>query len=177
MRIQHFGFGLLFIAATVGCFGAIAQPKRTSSPRPIENWPYAKLFANSETVVIARPISNADTAARTKENLWKIEYQGVNTTFEVISTLKGAATPRIVVSHFKLPPGISVDDGPLQSKFRTGRVELETEEVKMSLPAPHYMLFLKSNADRNFQLISGHTDSALAVREVFDGTPFSEFED
>ena len=170
MRIIYLGIAFSIIAVSAVCFAASLQPKTKTAGRKIENWPYDKLFKTAETVVIARPESNTETAARTKDNLWKIEFIGVDTAFDVNSVLKGKAGEKIVVSHFKLPPDVLVEDGPLHSNFRVKTLSLEMRHVKIGIPVPEYMLFLRLNSDGNYELIAGYTDSALAVREMYDGT-------
>jgi|TARA_B110000495_G_scaffold203811_1_gene229702 hypothetical protein len=169
MRIIHLGFASLIMAVCAVCFATALQPNMKTG-RLIEDWPYAKLFETAETVVIARPVSNNDSDARSNDNLWKIEFRGVDTAFEVSSILKGKANAKIIVSHFKLPPDAMVEDGPLHSSFRTKPLNLEMRHVKMVLPVPEYMLFLKLNANGNYELITGYTDPSLAVREMYTGT-------
>jgi hypothetical protein len=171
MKIHH--LVTTFLVLTTFCLACVAgyrQPESTAKGRLIENWPYERLFENAELVVLARAVSNVDSPDRTKDNPWEIEFRGVNTTFEVSSKLKGNTGPTITVRHFKLPPAVLVANGPLHSEFRTKRVEVELKHVNVSLAKPEYMLFLKSCDDGKFELIAGHTDSELAVRELHHGT-------
>ena len=54
------------------------------------NWPYSKLFAESDLVVIAVPVLTVNTQDKlAPQGGGKDIYQGMNTEFVVRSTLKG----------------------------------------------------------------------------------------
>jgi hypothetical protein len=147
----------------------------TSSPahaRGLEPWPYKRLLKEADAVVIGRPLSVADSGEVTKDNLWKAEFVGVNTTFHIEAVLKGEVEgDKLRVLHYRLKPGVLIDDGPLLVSFRQHATDLSTREVKVSLGRPGYLLFLKRRADGRYEPLSGQTDPALSVREMYKPLP------
>lgn len=149
---------ILFVALVVG-FAPSAFARR------IETWSYDDLFKAADLVVITTAKGSKDN--NEKVNLgWKTEFIGVNTTFEVKSTLKGKAPEKLTVLHFRAPEGQEFADGPLLVTFRDKRANLELKKVQMSLGVPDYMLFLKASKDAKdarYEPVSGRVDPELSV--------------
>src|SRR6266849_2014955 len=111
------------IRATWISVGVLLLTAGVCRARLLENWPYEKLFKEADLVVIAEATAAADSGSTVREKGWgEIDFVGINTTFSVKSTLKGKAEKdTIKVLHFRLKPGVLVQNGPLPVTFRTGR--------------------------------------------------------
>ena len=100
---------VFLLAALSLCIAAQEAPGRA-----LDNWPYERLFKEADLVVIARAVSVEDCEDRTKDNLWKIEFLGRNTTFTVESTLKGKLDGKTIkVLHYKLKDGVRDREWPV----------------------------------------------------------------
>jgi len=147
--------------------------------RQIEDWSYDRLFTESDLIVIAQPVQSEDSADRTKDNLWKIEFNGVETKFDVLHTVKGTSEKStLTVLHYRTDA--LIEDGPSLASFRTkgssytilkkqkegdaGKLE-EITQVFMEAPAT-YLLFLKKRDDGRFEPVSGRNDPVFSVREL-----------
>lgn len=156
---------ILFGLALVGGF---SLPAPRASARLVENWPYEKLLQEAGLVVIAEATGSEDSGDRATLGGWKVEFLGVNTSFRVKATLKGKVEgDSIKVLHFKVKEGVLIANGPSLVSFRTERTSVETKTAQISLPAPHYLLFLKVRKDGRYEPVSGRVDPELSVREVF----------
>jgi hypothetical protein len=140
----------------------------SASARLIENWPYEKLFKESDLVVIAKATESKDSGEKAKLG-WDTDFIGVNTSFEVQSTLKGKADKKLTVLHFRVKEGVLLANGPLLVSFRDTAIEPDLKNAKVALPAPEYMLFLKAAKDGRYEPVSGRIDPELSVREIFPG--------
>jgi hypothetical protein len=144
----------------------------TAAARLIPSWPYDKLFREADLVVLARPVSSADSGEVASPGGWKVEFLGVNTKFEAKAVLKGKLEGgRLTVLHHRLPDGISIKDGPWLVSFRLRGLAVETKAMKAILPRPDYLLFLKRRADGRYEPVSGPVDPELSVREVMPPCP------
>jgi hypothetical protein len=140
--------------------------------RALENWPYDRLFKEADLVVIAEAVSVADAGETTTDNLWKQEFVGVVTTFGVRAQLKGKLEgEKLEVLHFRLPKDVRIQDGPCLVSFRLRGIPVNTEAAKMNLGKPEYLLFLKKGKGGRYEPVSGRTDPALSVREMFHPLP------
>jgi hypothetical protein len=140
--------------------------------RGLESWPYRRLLKEADVVVVATALSSADAGESTRDNLWQAELVGVNTTFAVEAVLKGKLEgDRLRVLHYRLRPGVLIEDGPLLVSFRTGGLTLTTKGAKVALSRPSYLLFLKAGKDGRYEPVSGRTDPALSVREMYKPLP------
>ena len=149
---------------------ALGLPK--ADARLIENWSYERLFREADLAVIARPVSIAQTGEITRDNLWKAEFVGVTTTFEVLARLKGRpAGKRLRVFHYRLRAGVRIVSGPLLVSFRLRSLTVRTGGGKFGLGRPDYLLFLKKRKDGRYECVSGQIDPYLAVREIFAPLP------
>lgn len=172
MQLRYLVFVFIFALGVIPvCLAHYANLGVPTPGRRIENWPYDRLFASSELVVIATAISNEESPDRSNDNPWKVELLGVNTKFEVESVIKGKIGDRLTVRHFKVPKGVLLEDGPLHTAFRTGSQAIKLEHTKILRAQPEYLLFLKATSDDRYELVSGSVDSELAVREMQTGSP------
>jgi hypothetical protein len=143
--------------------------------RRLEDWPYDRLFKEADVVVIAEAVAVADAGETTTENLWKQEFVGVVTTFKVGALLKGKGFlgegEKLEVLHFRLPTDVRIENGPCLVSFRLEGVPIRTKTARMNLGKPEYLLFLKKGQGRRYEPVSGRTDPALSVREMFHPLP------
>ncbi len=165
----------IFVAV---CMAVCLMPVHALNARLLPDWPYSKLFRQSDVAVIAKPLKTVPTWVESPKHSWPQDMVGQETTFEVIHTLKGREVPdRLKLLHFKfgeLKKGIKPDgpetfiiNGPLLVAFPIGddaeKVERETGRK------PHqgeFMLFLKRQGDGRYVPVSGQIDPALSVREL-----------
>jgi hypothetical protein len=73
-----------------------------ASSRITEYWPYKRLFKEADLVVIATAQKASKAKDRFEDDLWPLEFVGINTVFQVEYCVKGKLTEkRIVVLHFR----------------------------------------------------------------------------
>ena len=131
-----------------------------SHARLMRSWSYDMLNDQATLVVIATPTKVTETSELaalpnivtsrngTNEN---IMGKGVETSFEVLTVLKGEpSTKTLVLHHFKLAnPGAQVS-GPFLVSF-------EPKDKK------RYLMFLQREADGRYVAVSGQTDPMLSI--------------
>jgi hypothetical protein len=140
--------------------------------RLVPDWPYEKLLKEADVVVIGKAVTSKDTKDVSKDNPWKVEFQAVETTFSVEAGLKGKVEgDKLTVLHYKLKPGVSVENGPGLVTFRTKGITLRTKEAKVGLGQPGYLLFLKKGKDGRYEPVSGQVDPELSVKELNSPLP------
>jgi len=160
------------IACVLAVASLLLMQGLPTSARGLENWPYEKLMKESDLIVIANPTAVEDCSDKTSDNLWKIEFLGVNTTFKIEAVLKGKpAADSIKVLHFKLHDGQLIGSGPLLVSFRLKPIRLDLKDAHVTLGAPEYMLFLKAGNDGRYEPVSGRIDPELSVRELYPPLP------
>ena len=161
----------------------------TAAGRLLPSWPYEKLFAEADIVVVAEPLFTVDTKDVFEHKGNKPDvFTGMNTEFEVRWVLKGEQKKgKFTVLHFRYgdpPPGQvpAVRNGALFVRFRlegrsfAGRT-LVDEGIDSASPPPinsvtkregkpDYLLFLKLRTDGRYEPVSGQYDSELSCREV-----------
>lgn len=165
----------------------------TTWARLVPDWPYEKLFAESDLVVIAEPMLCCDSKdVFERPDHSKDDYTGMNSTFEIRSVLKGSPQmKKCSVLHFRYSDKVgAISNGALFVRFRlTGRsfkglIVPENKEgpphagvqVYRSEAKPDYLLFLKRRADGRYEPVSGQYDAALSCREIRD-TTLSDFDE
>jgi hypothetical protein len=157
---------LLAAAATLTLFS------HRAGARALPSWPYERLLKEADVVVIAKASSVTDTGETTRDNPWKAEFVGLNTTFEVQATLKGTVeNDKLQVLHYRLKPDVLINNGPTLVSFRLRGMTITTKEAKVELGKPSYLLFLKKRKDRRYEPVSGQVDPALSVREMYRPLP------
>jgi hypothetical protein len=138
--------------------------------RLIENWPYQRLFKESDLVVIATAYRAEDASDRLKTD-WKVDLLGMNTHFKIQSTLKGKiAAETITVLHYRPPEGMLFANGPLLVTIRTEEPFVKGKGKETM--RPEYLLFLRARPDGRFEPVSGQIDPALSVRELQSSDSF-----
>jgi hypothetical protein len=135
--------------------------------RPVDNWSYERLFKESDLVVIAQPVQSEDSPDRTKDDLWKIEFIGINTKFDALHVLKGKCkSAKLTVLHFRA--NVLIENGPGFVTFRTKdlRYTLQDRTIVEAAGPSRYLLFLKKRDDGRYEPVSGRTDPILSVEEL-----------
>jgi len=146
--------------------------------RPIESWPYERLFKEADLVVIARAEDTNDTKDRFSAEGWKAEFIGQDTRFVAQSVLKGKLgdEKKFTVLHYRLPEGFAIGNGPLLVKFRHDSLMLSGKvngtAFQADLAAPEYLLFLRLRKDGRYEPVSGQFDPVLSVRELHPADGF-----
>jgi hypothetical protein len=140
--------------------------------RRIENWPYERLFKESDLVLIATAEGTTETKDRFHPREWEVDLIGQETAFKVRTALKGdlKGARKVKVLHYRFPRGVRIEDGPLLVSFRKDplplRGTINGTAFQTELGRPDYLLFLRARPDGRLELISGQVDPALAVREL-----------
>ena len=162
MRTLFFTVAIVIGGSSFGVSSAVG--------RQVEDWPYDRLFNESDLVVVATAVSAAPTDDKTRDNPWKAELQGIETTFQVKLALKGEAAGALKVLHFRLPSGKPFPDGPLLVSFRTKPVQLDLRAnnivMNIAMGPNDYILFLKATEAAHYEPVSGRIDPKLSVREL-----------
>ncbi len=155
-----------------------------SFARKVEDWPYERLFKESDLVMIGSIQGWRTAKAEWPEKIFdKVRFKGEKTAFHPRSVLKGEpAFPCIWVLHFSYKKGaLPYEDGPslvtflkkpviieVKSKEEGKSKELQLKRTGNSLVSPpEYLLFLKQREDGNYEPVSGQLDAALSVRALF----------
>lgn len=163
------------------CFAATLclLTQSTGWARKLEHWPYDRLLENADVVVIARAITTDKSADKWNEQFFDgARFQGLETTLEVVSTLKGKPPEPLKLLHFQYKPEATVyDDGPglvvFLNKPRQTAVDKHVDRSGELRPLsasrsshPEYLLFLKLRKDGRYEAVSGQTDPNLSARSV-----------
>jgi hypothetical protein len=153
----------------------------TAWGRPIESWPYDKLFENADLVIIAKALSVRD-APEMDGSIPRGDrdyLRAVATTLKVEYVVKGKyEDERLELFHFRMKKEYESrsSNGPMLVKFNTKPLE----GPGWSGPPPEYMLFLKKSKDGRLQCISGQFDPELSVKQILEawmGAPSAATED
>jgi hypothetical protein len=154
-----------------GCLAALllAMSAPPAPARLIENWPYARLFKEADLVVIAEATAVAPTGEKAKLG-WGADFLGVNTTFAVKHSLKGAVKgDTLRVLHYRPKDGALFQNGPLLVSFRLKGATVRGKGLQVQTGKPHYLLFLKRRPDGRYEPVSGQVDPLLSVKEIHGG--------
>ena len=152
--------------------------------RKVEDWPYERLFKESDLVMIGSIQGWRTAKAEWPEKIFEKERcEAKMTAFHPRAGLKGEpAFPCIWVLHFSYKKGaLPYEDGPslvtflkkpviieVKSKEEGKSKELQLKRTGNSLVSPpEYLLFLKQREDGNYEPVSGQLDAALSVRALF----------
>lgn len=143
---------------------------RATAARLVEQLTFEELLKQADLVVIATATGTKDNNVTTKLLQGNIDYMGVDTTFEVQTTLKGKAPgKKLVAMHFRPPDDTDVIGGPNLVSFRDAPVAFRIGSAKIGFPAPDYMLFLKSPKnpkETRYELVTGRVDPIQSAREL-----------
>lgn len=164
-----------FCVLTILC----ALTPSTGWARRAEDWPYDRLFKDADLVVIAHAVSSAECKDEWNERFFdESRFQGLETTFEVASRLKGKSSGSLKLLHFRYKRETPVyDDGPglisFLTKPRSAKVGKQVEVLDELVPLsaskssrPEYLLFLRLRKDGRYEAISGQMDSNLSARTI-----------
>jgi hypothetical protein len=127
-------------------------------------WSYAELNDQATFIVIATPTKVTTTSERTAlPNIQTVHKDGtkedvmgagVETTFEVLTVLKGErGTNALVLHHFTLADPKPMNRGPQLVSF-------EPKDKK------RYLMFLQRESDGRFAAVCGQTDPVYAIKEL-----------
>ena len=150
--------------------------------RQVEDWPYERLFKESDLVVIAHVQGWGVTKKEWNEKFFdKGRFEGVMTIFGAAFTLKGDPPLCIWLDHFRYKEGVvRYNDGPdlvaflkeplqievKQNVKKKGKLQQQSKELR-KISQPEYLLFLKKHKDGKYEPVSGQLDASFSVRTLF----------
>lgn len=150
--------------------------------RQVEEWPYERLFKESDLVVIAHVQGWGVTKKEWNEKFFdKTRFEGVKTIFGANFSLKGDPPLCIWLNHFRYKEGVvRYNDGPGLVAFLKEPLQIEVKQnVKnkgklhqqsqglRKISQPEYLLFLKKHKDGTYEPVSGQLDAEFSVRALF----------
>ena len=152
------------------------------SARKVEDWPYERLFKESDLVVIAHVQGWGVTKKEWNEKLFdKGRFEGVRTIFGANFVLKGDPPLCILLNHFRYKESaVRYNDGPglvaflkepilielKQAKGKKGKLRRQSQALR-KISQPEYLLFLKKRKDGTYEPVSGQLDASFSVRALF----------
>ncbi len=113
------------------------------SARVVKEWSHEEMQKAADLVVIAKPVKSQSTGE--KLDSW-IGTEGVDTTFEVMSALKGTLDGKLVVHHYAFSSDVRPPNAPSFVSFPTGE------------KAANYLLFLKKGTGGSYEPVVGQVD-------------------
>ena len=150
--------------------------------RQVEDWPYERLFKESDLVVIAHVQGGGATKKEWPEKFFdKGRFEGVMTIFGAAFALKGDPPLCIWLNHFRYKEGVvRYNDGPglvaflkeplqievKQNVKKKGKLHQQRRELR-KISQPEYLLFLKKHKDGKYEPVSGQLDASFSVRAMF----------
>jgi len=152
------------------------------SARKVEDWPYERLFKESDLVVIAHVQGWGVTKKEWNEKLFdKGRFEGAKTIFGASFVLKGDQPLCIWLNHFRYKEGaVRYNDGPglvaflkepllielKSTKNQKGKLHQQSQGLR-KISQPEYLLFLKKHKDGMYEPVSGQLDASFSVRALF----------
>jgi len=135
--------------------------------RPIMQWPYDKLTAEADLIVIATPTTVKDTGKKTElpggirmtgdDNIPRpIPAIAMEATFEVLSVLKGEAKGKDFIFHYLRrdpPPTMPIVNGAGLVTFDPNKKE-------------RYLLFLRREPEGGYSSLTGQIDPIQGIKEL-----------
>jgi hypothetical protein len=135
-------------------------------------WSYDALNTNATLVVVATPTNVSETSEvaalpdivtvhsdGTKE---PVMGSGVETTFQILTVLKGESTTKtLVLHHYKEVK----KEGELGDYGGPQLVSFEPKDKK------RYLMYLQKEADGRYVAVSGQTDPVDAIKQISDNYP------
>lgn len=126
-------------------------------------WPYQQLRDSSDLVVVAHPLEVRYLDEKyvlpgishmpSKGNDTQYHAQGVETKFEILTTLKGAELQSVVLHHYRKADNDPEINGPSFMEFD-------------SRACDKYLLFLKKRKDGQYEGVAGQADLILSVKKI-----------
>ena len=150
--------------------------------RQVEEWPYERLFKESDLVGIAHVQGWGVTKKEWNEKFFdKTRFEGVKTIFGANFSLKGDPPLCIWLNHFRYKEGaVRYNDGPGLVAFLKEPVVIELKSANnqdgrlkqlrgglRNISQPEYLLFLKKRKDDTYEPVSGQMDASFSVRAIF----------
>ena len=166
------------IAFTLFCMLIVSEV----SARKVENWPYERLFKESDLVVIAHVQGWGVTKKEWNEKFFdKGRFEGAKTIFGASFVLKGDPPLCIWLNHFRYKESaVRYNDGPGLVAFLKEPLLVELKSTKnqkgkleqpdgglRKISQPEYLLFLKKHKDGMYEPVSGQLDASFSVRALF----------
>ena len=154
--------------------------------RLVPLWPYDKLVAEADIVVILEAIENQPANDEFPGNTYghpQADFDATNTRFKVHSVFKTTAdTPKeLSVLHFTYSKRVNlIANGASFIRFPIGFITYEKRELKDGKPTgevehvkyqPMWLAFLKRRPDGRFEPITGHYDASYSFKELRYGDP------
>src|SRR5204862_7713644 len=113
-----------------------------------------------------------DSGETSSDNEWNQKLIGVNTEFSIKHLLKGEeGKSRLKVLHYRLDKGVSILKGPSLLAFRSKSSAVKSEDSKIEIPKPEYLLFLRARKDGRYEPVAGQIDATTSVRELLSPLP------
>ena len=141
----------------------------TLQGRIMRAWSYDELRNEADLIVVATPSDVKETAEKALPDELtmvdkdgkptKLVWAGIETTFEVLTVLKGETTLKpSVFHHYQIHQTGIVINGPMLVSF-------DPKQKK------RFLLFVKREAGGRYVAVSGQTDPAIAVKELGGRAP------
>lgn len=132
--------------------------------RPIENWTYKKLWADSQVVCIAHIVSSKLTA---NPDFEPDHLERIESTLKISLVMKGDAklTDFVVVHYRYKKDADGIGNGP-SFMFGDDEIRLSKEQER----GGDFMLFLKRSPEGLYKPTSGDLDAGFSV-QVIKGQP------
>jgi hypothetical protein len=139
----------------------------SANARPIASWPYDKLTAEADLIVIATPTIVKDTGKKTElpggirmtgdDNIPRpIPVVMMEATFEVLSILKGEAKGKDFIFHYwRLEPPSTE---PVMNAAKLVSFDPNKKE--------RYLLFLRREPEGDYSSLTGQIDPILGIKEL-----------
>jgi hypothetical protein len=154
-----------FLFLTLCLFLAPLLLVRSANARLFLYMPYDKLTAQADLIVIATPTGVRDTQVKTtlpdivrssgNDVPHPISAVGMETTFEVLTVLKGDANIKNLVFYH-----LRESDPPKEQFSGPGLVAFDPNEKK------RFLLFLKRDPDGRYSALTGQADPIHAVKDL-----------
>ena len=151
------------LRACVIVFVLLAGLTGLAESRLFRTWTYQELKDGSDLVVIAQPLASRHLEEKyvlpgishmpSIGNDSRYLARGVETKFEILTTLKGAELQSVVLHHYR-----SADDGPEIN----GPLFMEFDRKACD----KFLLFLKKRNDGQYEGIAGQTDLILSIKTI-----------
>ena len=138
----------------------------SAQARPMAHWPYEKLTAEADLIVIATPTAVKDTGTKTElpggirmtgeDNVPRpIPAIEMEATFEVLAVLKGEVGKELIFHYLRQEP-------PPKEPIINGAelVSFQPKEKK------RFLLFLRREPTGGFSSLTGQIDSIQGMKEL-----------
>ena len=131
--------------------------------RLFQAWTYQQLRDGSDLVVVGHPLEvrhldekyvlSGISRMPSKGNDTRYHAQGVETKFEVLTTLKGTELQSVLLHHYRKADKDPEINGPSLMEFDPKACD-------------KYLLFLKKRNDGQYEGVAGQVDLILSVKKI-----------